>query len=134
MGLDVGLKRTGVALSDPMQLIASPLETVPTLELMDFLQGFLKGQALDFIVLGDPVQMDGTPSESAALVQSVGDKIRARWPELAVHRQDERFTSRMAARTLKDMRVPKKKRRQKGVLDPMSAALILQDFLDGRTG
>ncbi len=133
MGLDIGAKRTGVAISDPRRTIASPLDTVPTPELLTFMEGLIADQGgVEFVVVGEPRQMDGTPSESEPLILKVIEKIRKRWPDLEICRQDERFTSKMASRTLVEMGVPRKKRRNKELLDQMSAAYILQGYLDRR--
>jgi len=129
LGLDVGARRIGLAISDPGKTIASPAGTIETSCIPSCLEHWVD-QGLECIVLGEPLQMDGSPSESAPVVQSVRDKIRARWPELRIYVQDERFTSKIAGRTLLNMGVPRGKRREKGRLDEMSAALILQDFLD----
>jgi putative Holliday junction resolvase len=132
IGLDIGAKRTGVAISDPGRTIASPMDTVQTPDLLSFMEDIIGAGGVEFVVVGEPKQMDGTPSESEPVILKVIDKIRKRWPDLDVFRQDERFTSKMASRTLVDMGVPRKKRRNKELLDQISAAYILQGYLDRR--
>ncbi len=133
MGLDIGAKRTGIAISDPRRTIASPMDTVPTTDLLSFLEGVMAAHGgVEFVVVGEPKQMDGTPSESEPVILKVIENIRKRWPELNIFRQDERFTSKMASRTLVDMGVPRKKRRSRELLDQISAAYILQGYLDRR--
>ena len=124
--------RTGLAVTDELQLIASGLRTVATTELMDFLKEYLAANAVETLVIGEPKRMDGSPSEvESEIVKFIG-QVNAQFPELPVVRQDERFTSKMAVRSLIDSRVKKKQRQNKALLDEVSATLILQAYLERR--
>ncbi|NQZ44840.1 MAG: Holliday junction resolvase RuvX [Flavobacteriaceae bacterium] len=132
LALDFGTVRTGLAVTDELQLIASGLRTVATTELMDFLKEYLAANAVETLVIGEPKRMDGSPSEvESEIVKFIG-QVNAQFPELPVVRQDERFTSKMAVRSLIDSRVKKKQRQNKALLDEVSATLILQAYLERR--
>lgn len=129
MALDYGKVRTGIAVTDELQLIASGLTTVPTKELMPFLEEYLRGEQVELIVVGLPKQMDNSPSESEASIQEFLKKLAVRLPHVPVARQDERFTSKMAVRSMVEAGVKKKKRRDRALIDQVSATLILQAYL-----
>lgn len=129
MALDYGKKRTGIAVTDPLQLIASGLETVPTEGLLAFLESYLAREEVSCIVIGEPRQMDYTPSEVEPEIRAFIGRLQGRFPQLQVARQDERFTSKMAAQAMVEGGVKKKKRQDKAVLDQISATLILQAYL-----
>jgi putative Holliday junction resolvase len=131
--LDYGTRRTGVAVTDPLQLIASGLTTVPTNELWVFLEKYLREEDVERIVVGEPRQMDNTPSEVESDIAKFLVELGKRYPQLPVSRVDERFTSKMALRTMVEGGMKKKKRRQKEALDEISATLILQSFLSRKT-
>lgn len=132
LALDVGAKRTGVAETDPLQMIASPLPTVESAKLMEFLEAYIKREEVEAVVLGDPRNLDGSPAESAPLVDRVERQINGRFPKLPVYRVDERFTSRLAVRALVAGGAKKKTRQEKGMVDQVSAVIILQSYLDSR--
>ncbi|MET1260006.1 Holliday junction resolvase RuvX [Flagellimonas sp. DF-77] len=132
LALDFGTVRTGLAVTDELQLIASGLRTVATTELMDFLKEYLAENAVETLVIGEPKRMDGSPSEVESEIVKFIVKLKEYFPELPVVRQDERFTSKMAARSLVDSRVKKKQRQNKALLDEVSATLILQAYLERR--
>ena len=133
LALDYGIRRTGVAVTDPFQLIASGLTTVPTEDLWTFLDTYLKEEDVERIVVGEPKQMDNTPSEVEGAIGKFLLEFGKRYPKMPVSREDERFTSKMALRAMIDGGMKKKKRRQKGALDEISATLILQSFLSRKT-
>lgn len=133
IALDIGGKRTGIAETDPMQIIASPKETVATDQLLDYLRGWLTKEAVEAIVLGDPINLNGLDSDNSERVRSWQRKLSKAFPDLKIALQDERFTSKMAREALVESGVPKKKRQQKGSVDRISAALILQAYLDEQT-
>ncbi|MDM9630789.1 Holliday junction resolvase RuvX [Robiginitalea aurantiaca] len=133
LALDYGIRRTGVAVTDPFQLIASGLTTVPTEDLWTFLDTYLKEEDVERIVVGEPKQMDNTPSEVEGAIGKFLLEFSKRYPKMPVSREDERFTSKMALRAMIDGGMKKKKRRQKGALDEISATLILQSFLSRKT-
>ncbi|MFD2101122.1 Holliday junction resolvase RuvX [Flagellimonas iocasae] len=130
LALDYGKVRTGIAVTDELQLIASGLTTVETKELIPFLADYIEKESVERFVVGLPKQMDNTPSESEALIQPFLKKLTGRFPEIPVERQDERFTSKMAFQSMLDSGVKKKKRRDKSLVDEISATLILQAYLN----
>lgn len=132
IALDYGKVRTGIAVTDELQLIASGLKTVPTKELLRELQAYIKAENVELFVVGEPKQMDNTPSESEALIIPFLKKLQATFPAIPVVRQDERFTSKMAMRSMLDSGLKKKKRRDKALVDEISATLILQSYLESR--
>lgn len=129
MALDYGKKRTGIAVTDPLQLIASGLETVPTESLMAYLERYLKQEKLDCIVIGEPRRMDYTPSEIESEILEFIGRLKIHFPDLPVARQDERFTSKLAVQAMIEGGAKKKTRQNKATVDTISAALILQAYL-----
>ena len=130
MAIDFGKVRSGIAVTDELQMIASGLTTVPTKDLLPFLVDYTRQESVEKFVVGLPKQMDGTPSESEALIQPFLKKLSQQFPKMPIERQDERFTSKIAMRTMIDGGRKKKKRRDKAKLDEISATLILQAYLD----
>jgi putative holliday junction resolvase len=129
LGIDVGEKRTGLAETDQMQMIASPLETVETPKLIARMKLLVAAEPIAGIVIGKALDLKGGNAESAPIIENVVDLIRKEFPEIPIHRIDERFTSKMAMQSMVISGVSKSKRRDKGSLDRISAAIILQDFL-----
>ncbi|UWX55872.1 Holliday junction resolvase RuvX [Maribacter litopenaei] len=129
LALDFGQKRTGVAVTDELRIIASGLTTVPTNELIPFLIHYLKEENVDELVVGEPKQMNNQPSESEAHITPFLKQLSDNFPNLKVIRQDERFTSKMAFQSMLDGGLKKKQRRNKGLIDEISATIILQDYL-----
>jgi putative Holliday junction resolvase len=129
LALDYGAKRTGVAVTDEHRIIASGLTTVATDTLLDFLKDYLLKEKVDIIVVGEPRQMDSSPSESEALIKPFLKELKRNFPAITLARQDERFTSKMALQSMLDSGLTKKKRRNKALVDEISATIILQDFL-----
>ena len=128
LAIDYGRKRTGLAVTDPLQIIANALDTVPTHTLMDYVKSYAAANAVDAIVIGMPLQMDGLPSESYTYIRPFVEKLRKEMPAMRIELFDERFTSRLALRAMIDGGVPKKRRREdKGLVDRISATIILQD-------
>jgi len=130
LALDYGKKRTGLAITDELKLIASGLTTVATRELIPFLENYMAEEIVDLIVVGEPKQMNNDPSESEVLISSFLNKFTERFPEMPVVRQDERFTSKMAMASMIEGGLGKKKRQNKALVDEISAALILQAYLN----
>lgn len=130
LALDYGKVRTGIAVTDPLQLIASGLTTVDTPELFKFLETYLETEEVDILVVGQPLQMGGLPSESEPLIASFISKFQERYPEIRIERQDERFTSKLAVKSMVAGGMKKKKRADKALVDEISATLILQAYLD----
>ena len=130
VAIDYGKVRTGIAVTDELQLIASGLTTVPTTELIPFLQQFAKEENVVKWVVGAPRQMDNTPSESESLIEGFLKKLKSSFPDISVEREDERFTSKMAVQSMVAGGLSKKKRRNKALIDEISATLILQSYLN----
>jgi putative Holliday junction resolvase len=130
IALDFGKKRTGIAVTDPLQLIASGLTTVETKDLISFLKNYCSKGTVESFVIGLPKQMNNQPSESEQLIQPFLKTLRNTFPDIAIQREDERFTSKMAFQSMIDSGMKKKKRQNKAVVDEISATLILQSYLN----
>lgn len=130
IALDFGTKRTGIAVTDPMQIIASGLDTVPTKDLIPYLKQYMKTEPVGTFVVGEPKQMNSSPSESEVHIKALIPKLTAAFPEVLIDRQDERFTSKIAVNAMVMGGVKKKKRQEKGLVDKVSATLILQAYLN----
>lgn len=130
MALDYGEKRTGIAVTDPLQMIASGMGTVATQDLIETLRAYVSEEGVVAIVIGEPKQRDSTPSDIEAEILKFIMKLEKEFPGLRIERQDERYTSKLAMRSLVESGVKKKKRQDKALLDEVSATLILQAFLD----
>ncbi|PSR08507.1 MAG: Holliday junction resolvase RuvX [Candidatus Arcticimaribacter sp.] len=130
IAIDFGTKRTGIAATDPLQLVASGLTTLPTREVVPFLENYLKTHEVATCVLGQPKRHDGSLSEVETEIKKFIAYLSKKIPSLSIERYDERFTSKMAFQTLLDSGIGKKKRQDKGLLDKISATLILQSYLE----
>lgn len=130
MGIDYGRKRVGIAVTDPGQLIASGLTTVGTHEVFLFLKDYLGREVVDALVVGQPKTMDNRPSEAAAEVRAFIRGLKKTFPDTPVFEVDERFTSKMAFQTMIDGGLKKKDRQNKSLVDSISAAIILQSFME----
>ena len=129
IALDIGGKRTGIAETDPLQLIASPRETVLTDNLEAYLKDWFLQEEVEAIVIGEPLGLDGGDSDNSQRVRDWHQKLAKLFPNMKLILQDERFSSKMALQAQIDSGMKKKKRREKGSLDPISAAIILNDYL-----
>ena len=133
LSIDFGKKRTGLAVTDPLQIIANPLETVATATLFDYLENYIKKDPVERIVIGRPTQPNGKPSENLARVENFYNRWRKIHPEIPIDYYDERFTSVIAHRAIIDSGVKKSTRREnKGLVDAISATIILQDYMQSR--
>jgi putative Holliday junction resolvase len=130
LAIDYGSKRCGIAVTDPLKMIASPLTTVPSHELMHFLDGYFLGEEVECVVLGKPLREDNTPSASFLLTERFAGAFRKRFPSVRMVWMDERYTSKMAVRSMVEGGIPKARRRQKENIDKVSAALILRSYLE----
>ena len=129
LSIDYGLKRTGIAVTDPLKIIAGALTTVPTGELMDFLIRYCREEPVELFVVGLPLHPDGNPAQIANAVDGFVEKLRKQFPEKPVVRQDERNTSNEAKRIILQSGVKKQKRRDKSLVDKIAAALILEQYM-----
>lgn len=132
MAIDYGTKRIGLAVTDPLQMFASPLLTVSTSEFEAFIEGYIKKEPVEAFVIGYPVQMNNLPSQSVRSINPFIKKLKNKYPDIHIHLADERFTSQMALRTMIEGGVKKKDRMDKAMIDKISASIILQSFLDSR--
>ena len=130
IGIDYGRRRTGLAVSDPLRIFASALDTVDSAKLIDYLKKYAEKETIERFVVGYPVNMDGSPSEARADVDAFLKDLRKSFPDIPVSLEDERFTSVLAHRAMIDGGVKKMDRRDKAAVDKVSAALILQTYLD----
>lgn len=130
LAIDYGMKRTGIAITDEMQMIASGLTTVETPKLMEFLKKYFNDEKVELVLVGEPKQMNYEPSQSAAMIDAFVIKFGKVFPEMKVERIDERFTSKMAMSSMIQSGLSKKKRQNKALLDEISATIILQDYLN----
>jgi putative Holliday junction resolvase len=130
MALDVGRKRTGIAATDPLQIIANGLTTVPTGQLFEFLSAYIAKENVELIVVGMPKQLNNLPSEAVKYVEPVINRLKKLYPSIPLALHDERFTSRMAQSTMLDAGLKKKDRQNKSLVDTISATIILQSFLE----
>lgn len=130
IGIDYGLKRIGVAVSDPLGMFASPLETVPSAKIIDYLKKYNCREEIGLFVVGYPMNMDNTPSEAARYVDIFLKQLKKNFPDIPVALEDERFTSVLAHRTMIDGGMKKMARRQKENVDKISASIILQTYMD----
>lgn len=132
LSIDYGKKRTGIAVTDPLQIIAGGLATVSTSELYDFLVGYIGREPVERIVIGEPRQADGSPSENFARVEQFVNRWRKSQPSVPIEFYDERFTSVLAHRAMIDGGLRKKDRQNKALVDEISATILLQDFLESK--
>lgn len=132
MAMDYGEKRTGIAVTDDLQIIASGLTTVSTDLLMEFLESYLKKEKVELFLIGEPKQRDNKPSDIESEIRPFIKKLSSRFPEIPIERVDERFTSKMAFQSMIDSGMRKGKRRDKALVDEISATIILQSYLSGR--
>ena len=132
LAIDYGRKRTGVAVSDAMQIIANGLTTVPTHELLDFITGYVQKEPVERILVGLPKQMNNEASESMKYIDPFVRSLKNRLPEIPVEFVDERFTSVLAHRTMLEAGLKKKDRQNKALVDEISATIILQTYLESK--
>jgi len=129
LAIDYGLKRTGIAVTDTLQIIASGLTTVATHDIFVFLKDYTAKENVELFLVGEPKQMDNTASESEALIIPFINRLTKEFPNIPVKRVDERFTSKMAFQTMIDSGLKKNQRKNKALIDEISATLILQSYL-----
>ena len=132
LAIDYGRKRTGIAVTDPMQIIANGLTTVPTHELMDFLLKYVAQEKVERIVVGHPKQMNNEDSENMKYIKLFVAQLKKKLPDMLVELVDERFTSVLAHQAMLDGGLKKKARQDKALVDEISATIILQSYLESR--
>ncbi|XWN35475.1 MAG: Holliday junction resolvase RuvX [Roseivirga sp.] len=130
LAIDYGVKRVGIAVTDPLKLIATPLTTVPTAETLSFLQTYVEQEEIEALVVGMPKRLDNTASAMTAMVKKFTQTLQKKFPDKKIIQQDERYTSKLALASMIEGGFKKKDRRNKAHLDKLSATLILQSFLN----
>ena len=133
LAIDYGQKRVGLAVTDELQIIATPLATVPARKTIQFLKDFVGANSVDCFVVGEPRQMNNQPSESAKYIEPFVRLLKREFKDIPVERVDERFTSMIAVRAIRDAGLKKKDRQDKALIDSVSAVLILQSYLEARS-
>jgi putative Holliday junction resolvase len=129
LAIDYGIKRTGIAVTDELQIIASGLITIPSETVISFLKDYFSKEKVSIVLIGEPKQMNGLPSESTPVIENFVATFSSEFPEMKVIRADERFTSKMAFQTMIDSGLSKKQRQNKGLVDEIAATILLQDYL-----
>ena len=132
LSIDYGQKRTGIAVTDPLQIIANGVTTVPSEQIIDFLRTYLQTEQVETIVVGLPKQMNNEPSENMRRIKPFVQKLKATFPDIPIVYFDERFTSTLAHRTMLEGGMKKKERQNKAKVDEISAVIILQGYLESR--
>ena len=129
LSIDYGQKRTGIAVTDELQIIASGLTTVPSATTIDFLKKYFETENVEAVLIGEPKQMNGLPSESASIIKGFVTHFSNHFPDMKIIRVDERFTSKMAFQSMIDSGLSKNQRKNKALIDEISATILLQDYL-----
>ena len=132
LALDFGKKRTGIAVTDPLQIIATALDTVDSNELIGYLKKYMAAELVDKIIIGYPTNFDDTPTDATPLVDKFISKFKNVFPNMEVEKRDERMTSKMASQAISEMGLKKKIREQKSLVDSIAAVIILQEYLESR--
>lgn len=132
MALDYGKKRTGIAVSDPLQIIARGLDTVDTGELIGYLKKYFKEEEVEKVIIGYPLNFDDTPTHATPLVEKFIGKYKHVFPDIEIEKVDERLSSKMASQAIAGMGLKKKDREEKGLIDTVAATILLQDYLESR--
>ncbi len=129
LAIDYGIKRTGIAITDELQIIASGLTTVPSETAIAFLKDYFSKEEVIKVLIGEPKQMNGEDSESTPVIEKFVTEFKTAFPDMKVERVDERFTSKMAFQTMIDSGLRKKQRQNKALVDEIAATILLQDYL-----
>lgn len=129
LAIDYGEKRTGIAVTDELQIIASGLTTIASAEAISFLKDYFTKENVAKVLIGEPRQMNYEASQSAPIIEAFVEKFKTEFPEMQVIRVDERFTSKLAFQSMIDSGLKKKQRQDKGLIDEISATIMLQDYL-----
>jgi putative holliday junction resolvase len=130
LSIDYGIKRTGLAVTDPLQIIASGLTTIASHQLIPFLKNYFLKETVELILIGEPKNLDDTATDASQIVKQVIQKLEKEFPLIPIKTVDERFTSKMASRAMIDMGMKKKQRRDKALVDEIAATILLQEYLE----
>jgi putative Holliday junction resolvase len=129
MAIDYGLKRTGIAVTDPLQIIATGLTTIESRKLIDFLKEYVKRESVELILIGEPKNWDDSDTHATPLVREIMVRLQMEFPAIPLKGVDERFTSKLASRAMIEMGMKKKQRRNKALVDEIAATILLQEYL-----
>lgn len=130
LAIDYGLKRTGIAVTDPLQIIANGLTTVESPRLINFLKDYFKKEQVEMMIVGEPKNWDDSDTHATPLVKKIVQKLKKEFPNVPITMVDERFTSKMASRAMIDMGMKKKQRQNKALIDEIAATIMLQEYLE----
>jgi putative Holliday junction resolvase len=129
LSIDYGLKRTGLAVTDPLQIIATGLTTVETPKLIPFLKDYFKKEAVELIIMGEPKNWDESDTHATPLVKKAVEKLKKEFPAMPIKMVDERYTSKLASQAMIEMGLKKKQRQNKALVDEIAATIMLQEYL-----
>jgi putative Holliday junction resolvase len=129
LSIDYGLKRTGIAITDPLQIIATGLTTVESYKLIPFLKDYFSKEKVELILIGDPKNLDNSDTHATLPVKRVIEQLQKNFPSIPIEKMDERFSSKMAFRAMLDMGLKRKQRRNKALIDEIAATMMLQEWL-----
>jgi len=129
LAIDYGLKRTGIAVTDPLQIIASGLTTVESPKLITFLKEYMRTEVVELILIGEPKNWDDSDTHATPLVRQIMQRLQKEFPAIPLKPVDERFTSKLASRAMVEMGMKKKQRRNKALVDEIAATILLQEYL-----
>ncbi len=130
MAIDYGLKRTGLAVTDPLQIIATGLTTIESSQLIPFLKDYFKKEPVELLLIGEPKNLDDSDTHATPLVRQVMVRLQREFPTIPLRPVDERYTSKMASRAMIEMGLKKKQRRNKALVDEIAATILLQEYLE----
>jgi putative Holliday junction resolvase len=133
LAIDCGSKRVGLAVTDPMQIIATALDTVHSQDAINYLKAYTFKNEVELFIVGEPKHNDGTASQSTAIIEAFIVQLKKNIPEIPIEREDERFTSKMAFQTMIDSGIGREKRKNKKLVDKIAAVIILQSYLERRS-
>ena len=134
LSIDYGLKRTGIAVTDPLKIIATGLTTIPSNTLITFLKDYFSKEDVELVIIGEPKNLDDSDTHATSLVKSMIKKLMKEFPEKRIKTVDERYTSKMASQAMIDMGMKKMQRRNKAFIDEIAATIMLQEYLRSQEG
>lgn len=129
LAIDYGLKRTGIAVTDPLKIIATGLTTISSPQLVSFLKNYFSKETVELIIIGEPKNWDDTDTHATPLVNAIVKKLMKEFPSMPIRKVDERYTSKMATQAMIDMGLKKSQRRDKALVDEIAATIMLQEYL-----
>jgi putative Holliday junction resolvase len=130
VAIDYGTKRVGLAATDPLKIIASAIDTIDEPKVIDFLKAYIKVENVELFVVGEPFRFDGSPAQSTGSINKFIDTLKKNFPTIPIDREDESFSSKEAFQTMIDSGITKKKRRDKAIIDRVSATIILKNYME----